>query len=135
MLLNLFSRNSYFLLILFIFFFLMIRRPPRSTLFPYTTLFRSPDRAGAVVAALGADQASRRPGNLRAPGPGEHLGELEPPPVAGGTGVAGPAGPLGTRGHGGGGGGARRRARCVGVANDTANTVTPVSTATGASGR
>src|SRR6266511_3385140 len=28
----------------FIFFFLMIRRPPRSTLFPYTTLFRS--RAG-----------------------------------------------------------------------------------------
>src|SRR5687767_15936108 len=29
-----------FLLTLF-FFFLMIRRPPRSTLFPYTTLFRS----------------------------------------------------------------------------------------------
>src|SRR6266705_5370018 len=28
----------------FFFFFLMIRRPPRSTLFPYTTLFRS-DRA------------------------------------------------------------------------------------------
>src|SRR3712207_8424605 len=28
----------------FIFFFLMIRRPPRSTLFPYTTLFRSPPR-------------------------------------------------------------------------------------------
>src|SRR3989475_13086304 len=27
---------------LFYFFFLMIRRPPRSTLFPYTTLFRSP---------------------------------------------------------------------------------------------
>src|SRR2546422_6165077 len=26
------------------FFFLMIRRPPRSTLFPYTTLFRSPAR-------------------------------------------------------------------------------------------
>src|SRR2546422_10966193 len=26
------------------FFFLMIRRPPRSTLFPYTTLFRSHDR-------------------------------------------------------------------------------------------
>src|SRR5690348_18396231 len=26
------------------FFFLMIRRPPRSTLFPYTTLFRSTDR-------------------------------------------------------------------------------------------
>src|SRR3712207_9172246 len=29
------------LLFLCIFFFLMIRRPPRSTLFPYTTLFRS----------------------------------------------------------------------------------------------
>src|SRR5260364_186119 len=28
-------------LFLFFFFFLMIRRPPRSTLFPYTTLFRS----------------------------------------------------------------------------------------------
>src|SRR6266542_5869724 len=28
------------------FFFLMIRRPPRSTLFPYTTLFRSPGRWG-----------------------------------------------------------------------------------------
>src|SRR5471032_3660862 len=26
-----------------VFFFLMIRRPPRSTLFPYTTLFRSPN--------------------------------------------------------------------------------------------
>src|SRR5437667_10229419 len=31
----------------FSFFFLMIRRPPRSTLFPYTTLFRS----AAVIAA------------------------------------------------------------------------------------
>src|SRR2546426_5133295 len=32
------------------FFFLMIRRPPRSTLFPYTTLFRSIPRAVAAVA-------------------------------------------------------------------------------------
>src|SRR3989449_4605158 len=31
----------YFFSLSFIFFFLMIRRPPRSTLFPYTTLFRS----------------------------------------------------------------------------------------------
>src|SRR2546422_4366010 len=30
-------------MLLIIFFFLMIRRPPRSTLFPYTTLFRSAD--------------------------------------------------------------------------------------------
>src|SRR2546429_7220387 len=32
----------------FFFFFLMIRRPPRSTLFPYTTLFRSRFGWGAV---------------------------------------------------------------------------------------
>src|SRR2546430_6757442 len=37
--------SSIFSLILF-FFFLMIRRPPRSTLFPYTTLFRSRDAEG-----------------------------------------------------------------------------------------
>src|SRR5205814_8427102 len=39
-----------------LFFFLMIRRPPRSTLFPYTTLFRSRDEAydrmAPAVAAL-----------------------------------------------------------------------------------
>src|SRR5256885_9956112 len=33
---------------MYVFFFLMIRRPPRSTLFPYTTLFRS---GGAVQRA------------------------------------------------------------------------------------
>src|SRR2546430_11542685 len=38
------------------FFFLMIRRPPRSTLFPYTTLFRSPVRVGRFL----------RPGDRRA---------------------------------------------------------------------
>src|SRR2546422_10458116 len=53
------------------FFFLMIRRPPRSTLFPYTTLFRS--RAG------GRAVARRRPGVLRdAPAPERHA---EPAPV------------------------------------------------------
>src|SRR5260221_6452601 len=40
----------------FIFFFLMIRRPPRSTLFPYTTLFRS---------VLGQSAIERGIGNLR----------------------------------------------------------------------
>src|ERR1035438_10806913 len=37
------------------FFFLMIRRPPRSTLFPYTTLFRSPESRGhdQVIAGKG----------------------------------------------------------------------------------
>src|SRR6266540_6203737 len=34
----------YHLLRFLLFFFLMIRRPPRSTLFPYTTLFRSRSR-------------------------------------------------------------------------------------------
>src|SRR5256885_3899653 len=34
--------NSFSSFMPFFFFFLMIRRPPRSTLFPYTTLFRSP---------------------------------------------------------------------------------------------
>src|SRR3712207_7489651 len=39
----------------------MIRRPPRSTLFPYTTLFRSDRRDGAGGADLGHDgQAQRR---------------------------------------------------------------------------
>src|SRR5258706_10474006 len=37
--LHLYSYTCYSFLF---FFFLMIRRPPRSTLFPYTTLFRSP---------------------------------------------------------------------------------------------
>src|SRR5256885_6743152 len=35
----------------FIFFFLMIRRPPRSTLFPYTTLFRSTNDAAVLASA------------------------------------------------------------------------------------
>src|SRR3989475_3628028 len=41
----------------FLFFFLMIRRPPRSTLFPYTTLFRSPAGVllwGSIAGALPA---------------------------------------------------------------------------------
>src|SRR3989442_5919378 len=35
-----------------LFFFLMIRRPPRSTLFPYTTLFRSHGEAECQLAYL-----------------------------------------------------------------------------------
>src|SRR5256885_3478943 len=35
------------------FFFLMIRRPPRSTLFPYTTLFRSATEGEGVEVAVG----------------------------------------------------------------------------------
>src|SRR5256885_12952345 len=48
------------------FFFLMIRRPPRSTLFPYTTLFRSDfadavrDRHAAYFEALAEDACRER---------------------------------------------------------------------------
>src|SRR2546427_8754692 len=35
------------------FFFLMIRRPPRSTLFPYTTLFRSPAIRATLLLTIG----------------------------------------------------------------------------------
>src|SRR3989442_12489889 len=39
------------------FFFLMIRRPPRSTLFPYTTLFRSVDGFPFYASPITADVA------------------------------------------------------------------------------
>src|SRR5688572_31517835 len=45
-----------------LFFFLMLRRPPRSTLFPYTTLFRSPGKPWAPAGAA-------RPGKLQTPVP------------------------------------------------------------------
>src|SRR5450432_4556945 len=51
------SSLSLFVVLSF-FFFLMIRRPPRSTLFPYTTLFRSSGswlpRADALAVSTGA---------------------------------------------------------------------------------
>src|SRR5476649_12608 len=43
----------------FFFFFLMIRRPPRSTLFPYTTLFRSRVQPAGAAGARG-HRGSRR---------------------------------------------------------------------------
>src|SRR2546430_10433265 len=72
----------------FFFFFLMIRRPPRSTLFPYTTLFRSAghllaharlrqrrDPRGVEVAVRGVvQQIAHRP-NAE---PRERLGPLGP---------------------------------------------------------
>src|SRR4026209_3062628 len=46
----------FFVAFVFILFFcLMIRRPPRSTLFPYTTLFRSRDALSGRIAELGAE--------------------------------------------------------------------------------
>src|SRR5436309_4814465 len=44
------------------FFFLMIRRPPRSTLFPYTTLFRSPCRSRRGRSRSRRRRASSSPG-------------------------------------------------------------------------
>src|SRR2546429_5670987 len=67
----------------------MIRRPPRSTLFPYTTLFRSNAPLGRVVslgcphvgvvgrltdAALGPDRGIERPADQRSE---EHTSELQ----------------------------------------------------------
>src|SRR5256885_7156633 len=49
---------------MFSFFFLMIRRPPRSTLFPYTTLFRSRDFR---LIGGGDSQRSRFSGSLSHP--------------------------------------------------------------------
>src|SRR2546429_7354338 len=43
-----------------LFFFLMIRRPPRSTLFPYTTLFRSAWRQVSVAPGSRASVAGNR---------------------------------------------------------------------------
>src|SRR5438552_10625367 len=53
----------------------MIRRPPRSTLFPYTTLFRS-----ALMHWFGCGTASvRAGGGLRTPRSEEHTSELQSP--------------------------------------------------------
>src|SRR5258708_17689159 len=74
-------RSQVFVIDNLLFFFLMIRRPPRSTLFPYTTLFRS--RPVAVVRAeIGLtrkDQAAVAAGSLRVRRSEEHTSELQSP--------------------------------------------------------
>src|SRR5437660_10683369 len=62
-----------------LFFFLMIRRPPRSTLFPYTTLFRSLGRPRASSATISPSRIARRsPSWLRrAQRSEEHTSELQ----------------------------------------------------------
>src|SRR3712207_8086188 len=59
------------------FFFLMIRRPPRSTLFPYTTLFRSRRRADPAARPRRADH--RRPRADARGGVGRRDVEVHPP--------------------------------------------------------
>src|SRR5438874_8087967 len=44
----------------------MIRLPPRSTLFPYTTLFRSGDEAGGLSCLVPTDGATEKSSNERA---------------------------------------------------------------------
>src|SRR2546427_9958117 len=60
------------------FFFLMIRRPPRSTLFPYTTLFRSPfdfgDPTGTAAQGLRKMQLKVQKSGSRSE---EHTSELQ----------------------------------------------------------
>src|SRR5260370_17454102 len=58
----------------------MIRRPPRSTLFPYTTLFRSPGsctRAGATHLRALRARPPRGPGPRLRPRSEEHTSELQ----------------------------------------------------------
>src|SRR5258708_22126318 len=66
----------------------MIRRPPRSTLFPYTTLFRSPDRLRGAALDARSDRAAAVPERrclVRAPVRAarlrseEHTSELQSP--------------------------------------------------------
>src|SRR3989441_8210009 len=68
----------------YIFFFLMIRRPPRSTLFPYTTLFRSLSFTGYLLPwdqlaiwaiTVGSNMARATP-FLGHEGPGQQLLQL-----------------------------------------------------------
>src|SRR5438477_1703527 len=56
------------------FFFLMIRRPPRSTLFPYTTLFRSQEKScvPAREECVGPQQVPAHLGRSE-----EHTSELQ----------------------------------------------------------
>src|SRR5437660_12362595 len=57
-----------------VFFFLMMRPPPRSTLFPYTTLFRSPCPGTVPCASATARPA---PTSSGAPRSEEHTSELQ----------------------------------------------------------
>src|SRR6266850_6427475 len=59
---------------LLFFFFLMIRRPPRSTLFPYTTLFRSRSGSSGNPDALWAGPTPRAEARSE-----EHTSELQSP--------------------------------------------------------
>src|SRR6266581_4580734 len=60
-------------------FFLMIRRPPRSTLFPYTTLFRSPPAPSRSGRRAGGGATARNPPSAAGRRSEEHTPELQSP--------------------------------------------------------
>src|SRR3989442_6667379 len=62
------------------FFFLMIRRPPRSTLFPYTTLFRSSGRRWTTPCAVSAPRRCNDFGEWQDDRSEEHTSELQSRP-------------------------------------------------------
>src|SRR5256885_9760180 len=64
-----------------LFFFLMIRRPPRSTLFPYTTLFRSlcPGARPGRPSGAGSGRDTRRRHDQHRVRSEEHTSELQSP--------------------------------------------------------
>src|SRR2546430_11894361 len=65
------------------FFFLMIRRPPRSTLFPYTTLFRSGLVSGDVITSVNGEAVkdardlAKKIGGMTPGRSEEHTSELQ----------------------------------------------------------
>src|SRR5258707_13809115 len=61
----------------FSFFFLMIRRPPRSTLFPYTTLFRSPGASTSCCATRTSCFRASPSSRSRSSRSEEHTSELQ----------------------------------------------------------
>src|ERR1039457_7305294 len=69
---NMRSLNPYVCVYIVLFFFLMIRRPPRSTLFPYTTLFRSvlslcQERDGSLWIGTDYDRSEEHTSELQSP--------------------------------------------------------------------
>src|SRR6185369_6815699 len=74
----------------FFFFFLMIRRPPRSTLFPYTTLFRSVRAPHLRLHPGSPPRAALRRGGTRRLGERQRVVQLlgEPPAVRRASGLA-----------------------------------------------
>src|SRR5438270_5317364 len=62
---------------LFLLFFLIIRRPPRSTLFPYTTLFRSRSSCAWRIACTSASATTATPSRWSTTRSEEHTSELQ----------------------------------------------------------